>query len=343
MPDWVVGLAKYSRKLQNGLGGTMNVMVQTPSGLCNAALAIAASRAGACGVLSLDVPAELGRVESAITGLLRFGKGQVGVKVRSSYSEIENIVNLLDGESHVIVLIPDDLQSLEHGIEISRQRGLTIFLEATRPEHGIWAEKTGAAGIIAKGNEAGGWVSDETSLILLQTFLRQSHTPVWLHGGIALHTIAAGLVAGAAGVVLDSQLALTRESALPDAVKSAVRKMDGSETLCLGEGFGAGCRMYYRPGLPHFQELQKLSVQFAGDSAPPEAKLENLRVAIEPRIAWNSPEGGVWLLGQDAAFAATLADRDVTVGGVLEAFRKAAAHHISLAASQEALRENAPL
>lgn len=343
MTDSVIGLAEHSRELQDGLYGKMNVMVQTPSGLCNPPLAIAASRAGACGVLSLDVPAELGRVESAITDLLRFGKGQVGVKVRSSCSELENIVSLLDGESHVIVLIPDDLQSLQHGIEISHQRGLKIFLEATRPEHEIWAEKTGVAGIIAKGNEAGGWVSDETSLILLQTFLRQNHTPVWVHGGIGLHTIGACLVAGAAGVVLDSQLALTRESALPDAVKSAVRKMDGSETLCLGEGFGAGCRIYHRPGQPHFQELQKLSVQFAGDSAPPEAKLENLRAAIEPRIAWNSPEGGVWLLGQDAAFAAALADRYVTVGGVLEAFRKAAANHISLAASQEALRENAPL
>src|SRR5262245_1394178 len=166
----------------------MNVMVQTPSGLCNPALAIAASRAGACGVLSLDVHIEWGRVKNAIGDLLRFGKGQVGVKVRSSCRELENIVDLLDDESHVIVLIPDDLQSLKHGIEVSHQRGLKIFLEATCPEHEIWAERTGVVGVIAKGNEAGGWVSDETSLILLQTFLGQTHTPVWVHGGIGLHT-----------------------------------------------------------------------------------------------------------------------------------------------------------
>jgi NAD(P)H-dependent flavin oxidoreductase YrpB (nitropropane dioxygenase family) len=188
---------------------SINMMVQTPSGLCNPALAIAASRAGAFGVLSLDLPAERERVENAIGDLLRFGKGQVGVKVRSSYSELENIVNLLDGESHVIVLIPDDLQSFKHGIEILHKRGLKIFLEATRPEHQMWVKETGVAGLIAKGNEAGGWVSDETSLILPR-FLRQSHTSVWVHGGIGLHTIGACLVAGAAGVVLDAQLAHTR-------------------------------------------------------------------------------------------------------------------------------------
>src|SRR5262249_55221679 len=67
----------------------------------------------------------------------------------------------------------------------------------------------------------------------------------WAAGGIGPHSAAGAIAAGAAGVVLDAQLALVTEADLPDDVADAIRAMDGSETTIL-----AGHRLYTRPDLP---------------------------------------------------------------------------------------------
>ena len=89
------------------------------------------------------------------------------------------------------------------------------------------AERAGADAVVVKGNESGGRVGEETSFILLQRVRSQGTLPVWVRGGIGLNTAAACKVGGAAGVVLDWQLALCEESELPDDVKARVSRMDG--------------------------------------------------------------------------------------------------------------------
>ncbi|MBW3598520.1 MAG: acyltransferase domain-containing protein [Planctomycetes bacterium] len=55
------------------------------------------------------------------------------------------------------------------------------------------------------------------------------------------------------------------------------------------------------------------------------------------------PEGLPVLLGQDAALGKSLADRYVTIGGVIEAIRKQTAHNLGAARGLKPLAENAPL
>ena len=50
--------------------------------------------------------------------------------------------------------------------------------------------------------------------MLVQRLVGALDVPVWAQGGIGEHTAAACIAGGAAGVVLDSQLALVRESSL---------------------------------------------------------------------------------------------------------------------------------
>ena len=114
------------------------------------------------------------------------------------------------------------------------------------------AVAAGAVGLVARGSESGGRVSELTSLVLLQELLAAGlvggsgrSVPVWVAGGVGLHSAAGVVAAGAAGVVLDSQLALVREVELPSGVAAAVRGMDGSETAVL-----AGHRVFVRPDLP---------------------------------------------------------------------------------------------
>ncbi|MDO9453308.1 MAG: SDR family NAD(P)-dependent oxidoreductase [Stagnimonas sp.] len=95
----------------------------------------------------------------------------------------------------------------------------------------------GASGLIAKGQESGGRIADESSFVLLQRIVALAAetagdaepVPVWCQGGIALNTAAGAHVGGAFGVVLDSVLAVYAECSLPDALKNQLLSMDGSE------------------------------------------------------------------------------------------------------------------
>jgi hypothetical protein len=87
-------------------------------------------------------------------------------------------------------------------------------------------------------------VGEESAFVLFQRLAREARLPVWVQGGIGLHTTAACAAGGAAGIVLDGQLALLRESTLPAPVRDIVRAMDGSETRLLG-----GHRVFTRPDL----------------------------------------------------------------------------------------------
>ncbi|MFD8796505.1 nitronate monooxygenase, partial [Streptomyces vinaceus] len=124
----------------------------------------------------------------------------------------------------------------------------------------IWAETTGlaearaavaagAGAVVAKGHEGGGRVGGATTFVLLQQLLAGPGigVPVIACGGIGPHTAAAAVAGGAAGVLVDVQLALTSEgeAGLPTEVVAAVRAMDGSETRLVD-----GHRVYARPDLP---------------------------------------------------------------------------------------------
>ena len=155
----------------------------------------------------------------------------------------------------------------------------------------------GAEAVLAAGHEGGGRVGEESTFVLLQRLLAKIDAPVWAHGGIGLHTAAACAVGGAAGVVIDSQLALVRESTLPEEIRRAVAAMDGTETALL-----AGRRVFTRPDLPRIEELREADA----DSVDRALGGDDLRAQLVP-------------VGQDAAFAGPLAESHATAGGVVQA------------------------
>ena len=108
-----------------------------------------------------------------------------------------------------------------------------VLVEVTSQQEARTAAAGGAHGLIARGMESGGRVSDLSTFVLLQQLLEDGTVslPVWAAGGIGLRTAAACVLGGAAGVVLDSQLALMPESELPGDVMRVLRRLDGSETV----------------------------------------------------------------------------------------------------------------
>ncbi|MGH3852760.1 MAG: SDR family NAD(P)-dependent oxidoreductase [Pseudonocardiaceae bacterium] len=254
----------------------------TPFEEPNAPLVAALARAGAMGVL--DLGRDAGRARAALAEVCRWWPGGFGVRMpaRCPLSPAE-----LPGRVEVVVR--------ESGSRWSHAPGRRALIEVTSVAQAHAAVRAGAHGLIAKGTEAGGRVGATTTFVLLQQLLAEPgiSVPVWAAGGIGPHTAAAAVAGGAAGVVLDAQLALVAEADLPGPVAAAIRAMDGSETTVIGEH-----RLYTRPDLP------------AADPPTVAARLGARDLSALP-------------IGQDGALAAVLAQRYVTAGGVVAAVRAA--------------------
>ena len=327
--------------------GDFSVISVTSTAPGDLAVAVATARAGAWGIV--DAVADRSTLVRKLGRVTRSGRRGLGLRLGTRHQELlADLPDELLGALDVVVLEwdgdgPDgpggrDLSHAVHRLKAFRCR---VLLEVIGVD-ALWrAEEAAIDGIVAKGNESGGWVGEETALVLLQHVLAATRLPVWVRGGVGLHSAAGCFAAGAAGVVLDSQLGLVRESSLPAAVRSVLKKMDGSETVCLGSELGASVRVYAPPGLGAVDELRALATSLAEE--PSETAVQTWREAITSRLGWNLSSGEIPPLGQEGAFAASLADRFVTVGGVVQALRASVDDHVRSARAARPLAPAASL
>ncbi|WHT17019.1 SDR family oxidoreductase [Crossiella sp. CA-258035] len=198
------------------------VLGVTPFGEANARLVAAVRQAGGLGVLDLGTGARSTREALALAQ--RWVSGPFGVRVPSGCALTPAD---LPTEVDTVVLTGDSSWQLAD--IAARYR---VLAEITSVEQARAAAAAGAAGLIARGNEAGGLVGELSSFVLLQKLIATPglDLPIWLAGGIGTHTAAAAVLGGATGVVLDTQLALLEESELPETIAAILRTLDGSET-----------------------------------------------------------------------------------------------------------------
>ena len=271
----------------------------------DAGLVAAVCEAGALGVLDLGRDVAVAR--GALAALSRRLPGGFGVRVPDGCA-----IDALPPEADVVIV--------ESVTAVTRFPGRAVIVQITSVDEARAAIAAGARGVIAKGSESGGKVGEETAFVLLQRVVKEITAPVWAQGGIGLHTAAACIAGGATGVVLDSQLALVRESSLGVDIRGAIAAMDGSETTLIG-----GHRVYTRPDLP--------VVGMA------DATADQLR----PRLGGDDLMRSVLPLGQEAAFARPLAARFSTAARLVRGLDAAIASHLAQAAAAAPLAPGAPL
>ena len=219
----------------------------SPFGEPDARLAAAVSRAGGLGVLDLGVGGRKSREELA--RIRRWATGPFGVRVAAGCligpGELATAGSRGgSGGPHTVVLGADSPWRVGEVAADHR-----VLVEVTDLEQALEAVRAGAHGLIARGSESGGRIGELSTFVLLQQLLGEPgvDVPVWACGGIGPATAAAAVAGGAAGVVLDSQLALLAESGVEERTAAALRSMDGSETMVvdghrvlLRRGPGAG-------------------------------------------------------------------------------------------------------
>jgi acyl transferase domain-containing protein/NAD(P)H-dependent flavin oxidoreductase YrpB (nitropropane dioxygenase family)/NAD(P)-dependent dehydrogenase (short-subunit alcohol dehydrogenase family)/acyl carrier protein len=300
-----------------------DLIVLTPSGAAEPSLAIAACRAGACGVLDLEYAPDAtpqASLQAALTRLARFAGPAFGVQLRADSAELFALVAPF--KPACVILAGADSPHLAACVRELKAAGIEVLREAVSVSEAAKAVELGATGIILKGHEAGGRVGADTSFVLLQKWRQYAakhslNLPFWIRGGIGANTTAACIAGGARGVVLDSQVLLTRETPLGDSARKRIPGLDGGETLVLGAKLGEGYRIYARPDCTGAQELAKEDERLQTATLPADEKLAAWQKAVRERVAAD-PAQGVWLVGQDIITATALAAKGLTVAGVVQ-------------------------
>ncbi|MGI9002886.1 MAG: SDR family oxidoreductase [Pseudonocardia sp.] len=315
----------------------------TLPGLADPTIAIAASRAGAIGVVDLTFIRDEKRAVRAVTAFERSARTRGGIRIDPrDEGVVDAVTSAVPQMVEFAILVPTDHEALRRQAKRLRTHGLQLWLEVTSLDEAALAGDLEFDGMIAKGGESGGRVRDTTTFVLLQELLAKVELPIWAQGGVGEHTAAACATIGAAGVVLDAQLALTWESRLPEPVKAEIRRMEGTETAWVGLDAAVRWRVFERPGYTAAEELRQLGRSLATQPGGIDERDGAWNDRLAELVGWTGP-GDAWLLGQDAAFAAPLAERFHTVGGVLTGLRQAVDEHLALAAAALPLAENGPL
>ncbi|MFJ6825084.1 SDR family NAD(P)-dependent oxidoreductase [Streptomyces niveus] len=257
-----------------------SVIVINPLHRPSPRLTATAAATGAVGVLELP-PADPREVADLLDRTCRWSSVPFGVRIREGCSvtagELPELVDT--------VLLADPARSP------AEFAGRRVLAEVTSLAEALSAAEAGAAGLIVRGSESGGRAGELSTFVLLQQVLAEPalDLPAWACGGIGPHSAAATVAGGAAGVVLDTQLALFDEAGLPTELTAVLAGLDGSETIR-----HHGVRVLRRRG-PGAPELPSDKAEFTARIGS-----DDLRTQFVP-------------LGQDAFLAASFAERWTTV------------------------------
>lgn len=308
--------------------------VITPAGHAATTLALAGARAGAVGVVDAEFDLDAGTTRRRLGTLPPEKAGSLGLRLGPAD---DALWTLLAARPDIGWLIVGPAQLQAHGAALAacRAAGTRVVLEVTETRALAPEVEAAVDGLMLKGNEAGGFVGDAASFILLQWWLQRSPLPKYLRGGVSPLVAAACAAVGLAGVALDSQLLCFEESGLPAATRTLLANLGGSETLAVGDGeTGEYFRILLRPGMAGAKALSE-----AGDGVG-RAQLEPL---VHGRIDWAQPRAGLLPLGQDVCFAGPWQRRHKRLAGVLAAIDTAVAEAPAQALAQGALLPGGPL
>lgn len=313
-------------------------------------VAFAAKVAGEAGLINLELHELTDEkvahdVTAAVVQLSRKLGGRYGIRysARQSAEALGILMGAHRGQDSAdvgapLVIISSDFSGSRHLIDAvndARSLGATVLVEVTTLAEAFAAKDLDIDGLVAKGSEAGGVTSETTAFVLLQEITKMTTLPVWVQGGIGLYSAAACLAAGARGVVLDSQLLLARESAMPAELKQRIATMDGTEITSIPAAGGKKVRVFARQGHPIAEEHSALnSLSELGAYLPaPGRKFENETRREDILLA----------VGQDITLAKQLAEKYVSVSGIIEGIKESAERLTSLAREQNAFKANGAL
>jgi acyl transferase domain-containing protein/NAD(P)H-dependent flavin oxidoreductase YrpB (nitropropane dioxygenase family) len=285
------------------------VIAASPCGVLDPSPRIAAEaqRAGGRGVLDLG--------EGGPRSLRLLAEQSQTLSIRVPGACTASIRDVRENAAHEIDLVVLAADAPWDIAEVARWT--RVLAEVTSLDEARAAAADGADGLVARGTESGGRVSEMSTFTLLQQIIGDESLslPVWAAGGIGPRTAVACVVGGARGVLIDSQLALMPEADLPAGLMRALRRVDGTEAVTAGGQRGirfagsplrlAGPRDTETTLLPIGQD-GFLAWAFADRWADTFSAVRGIRSAITKAVTEAGTEADGYPLAPSAPFAEDL-------------------------------------
>lgn len=312
------------------------VLAFTPAGHCHPDLAIAACRAGGVGVVNGELLPDSAQARHALDVLSAATAAPYGAKCDAIDAEMAAALRS-HARRGLRWLVVDAALVPVHAALVRELRaaGVKVLAEVTTPQWPQAALEGEVDGLLLKGNEAGGFVGEDASFILLQKWHGRTALPLYVRGGLTPHVAAACSAIGVAGGVLESQLLMLDEARLPKSLHSVLANLSGSETVAVGDAErGEYFRVLVRPGYEGAREFFA-DGEGLGDAA--------LRERVVGRADWNDPRQSLLPIGQDVAFAASWRAQYHHLGAVLKAIATAVENNLKQAVEHQPVAEGGPL
>jgi acyl transferase domain-containing protein/NAD(P)H-dependent flavin oxidoreductase YrpB (nitropropane dioxygenase family)/NAD(P)-dependent dehydrogenase (short-subunit alcohol dehydrogenase family)/acyl carrier protein len=319
----------------------------SPIELSPPGIAVATARSGGIGILDREFCSE-NRLAKAKENLIKLinlvnNKQEIGLRLKAGQvSHSLELLNLLVDRSHWLIVTswqPEQLEKIIASLPASRSRKLVFEVTNIEQVSILNSSSLEIDGIVARGHESGGWVDEDPAFILCQKICKQKNLPLYVQGGIGIHTAAALTAAGAAGVVLDDQLLLMPESPLPQEWKHYLTNLSGQEAIAIGERSNATLRVLSRPGFAAIGELQKLAERLEIE----EESSEKWQSEANKLIGWDEPGTKAWPVGQAVGLAVAAQKQYQTTGRYIRALLKASEEQVYRAKKLLPLQANSPL
>ena len=328
-----------------------NCLCVTPINLSHPNLAIATNRAGGIGILDREFcpHQEMNQARKNLERLQKLATAQERVGLRLRVEQIEQSQLLLEPlcqHPHWLILGGGEIESLASAIESlppAAERKILIEVLSLEQARQLASLKLARDGVVAKGHESGGWVGEDSAFILSQKIRQNLSLPVYVQGGIGIHTAAACRAAGAAGVVLDDQLWLMAESPLKSEFQRFFLGLSAQEAIVVGERLKASCRVLSRPGFSAVASLQKLAQEVEMEDRDVGEKAERWRKRAATWLGWGSPQTQAWPVGQAVGMGADIREKYKTTNRFIQALLETSEKDIKIAKTLKPLQPNSPL
>ena len=311
-------------------------LVLSPVGWQDVSVCIAACRAGAVGIVNAELGWDPPIVRAQLERMVCASATDFGIKVPMlAVQEAETLASYVERGLRWIIVDARRAGVCAAPLRELRARGARIVLEVVSPDWPEGLEESEADGLILKGNEAGGYVGEDSSFILVQKWLRRTRLPLYIRGGLTPQVAAGCHAVGVVGGVLDSQVLLFDEVQLPASTRAVLANLAGNETVAVGDGErGEYFRVLSRPG--HLA-ARKFVVDGEG------LGFSRLHELVSGSVGWTEPRDELLPVGQDVCFAAPWRERYGRLASLVAAIDRAIEASSKIVIGDAPVAEGGPL
>ncbi len=224
------------------LTGVRHPVVQTGMGwVSGPRLVTGTANAGGLGILA-GATMTFEELEKAIIEVKERTDQPFGVNLRADAGDAQDRCDLLI--KHGVKVASFALAPKQELIARLKDHGIVVMPSIGAPRHAEKVAAWGADAVMIQGGEGGGHTGPVPTTLLLPTVLDAVDIPVVAAGGFFDgRGLAAALSYGAAGVGMGTRFLLTRDSAVPDAVKQRYLDTDLTGTVVTTKVDGMPHRM----------------------------------------------------------------------------------------------------